>query len=145
MISEQDHLSFVQGIEGQGEALFNIVQQQKLEGIVLKRLDSKYEVGKRSHSWLKVIDYTYSEVFITGIRKGELGYRLTFPDGKYAGIMEFPLPPTERKALWSIIPHAKLDEDDKWIHLSPIRCKVKSRGLTRQDYLRIPIFTEFLF
>lgn len=145
VISEQGHLSFCQGIEGQGEALFHIVQQQKLEGIVLKKLDSPYEIGRRSYNWLKVIDYTFTDVLITGIRKEELGYRLSFPDRRYAGIMELPLPPNDRKALWSILSHAKIDEDEKWIHLNPIRCKVKSRGLTKQGYLRIPVFQEFLF
>jgi DNA ligase 1 len=38
-----------QFIEGHGEAYFDAVKAQALEGIVLKRKDSRYEVGKRSN------------------------------------------------------------------------------------------------
>ncbi|WP_308128887.1 hypothetical protein [Bacillus sp. sid0103] len=37
-------------------AYFDLVRQQGLEGIELKHKDSRYEVGKRSHAWLKVIN-----------------------------------------------------------------------------------------
>lgn len=50
-------ISKVKYIEGNGTAYFDLVKQQGLEGIVMKRKDSRYEVGKRSHSWLKVINY----------------------------------------------------------------------------------------
>lgn len=58
-----------QFIEGNGEAYFDAVKKQSLEGIVLKRKDSRYEVGKRSHLWLKVVNYQYTDVFIVGYRK----------------------------------------------------------------------------
>jgi DNA ligase-1 len=47
----------VKYIEGHGAAYFDLVKAQSLEGIVLKRKDSRYEVGKRSQAWLKVINY----------------------------------------------------------------------------------------
>jgi ATP-dependent DNA ligase len=37
-------------IEGHGSAYFDLVQAQGLEGIVLKRKDSRYEMGTRSKS-----------------------------------------------------------------------------------------------
>jgi DNA ligase 1 len=79
----------VKYIEGNGAAYFDLVRQQGLEGIVLKRKDSRYEIGKRSQAWLKVINYQYDDVMITGLRKGEFGLLLGFQDGKHAGIMEF--------------------------------------------------------
>jgi DNA ligase 1 len=79
----------VKFLEGHGSAYFELVQQQGLEGIVLKRKDSHYEVGKRSQAWLKVINYQYEDVLITGLRKGEFGLLLSFLDGKPAGVMEF--------------------------------------------------------
>jgi DNA ligase 1 len=77
----------VQYIDGHGSPFFDLVQQQGLEGIVLKRKDSRYEVGKRSNSWLKVINYQYEDLLITRLRKGEFGLLLSFLDGKPAGIM----------------------------------------------------------
>ena len=56
----------VLSIQGNGKALFDLVKQQNLEGIVLKKKDSKYAIGKRSHDWLKVINYQYATVEIAG-------------------------------------------------------------------------------
>ena len=41
-------------VEGDGEALFAAATDHELEGIVAKRADSRYEVGRRSKSWLKI-------------------------------------------------------------------------------------------
>jgi DNA ligase-1 len=112
-----------------------LFRQQGLEGIVLKRKDSRYEVGKRSQSWLKVIIYQYDDVMIAGLRKGEFGVLLNFLDGTPAGLMEF-MPPCERKNLYR---RKKLvSEDDKFIFIEPIECRVKYRNLTKAGFLRIP-------
>jgi DNA ligase 1 len=130
----------VKYIEGHGSAYFNLVRQQGLEGIVLKRKDSRYEVGKRSQSWLKVINYQYEDVLITGLRKGDFGLLLSFLDSRPAGIMEF-MPPDERKALYK---HLKIiKEDDKFTLIEPIKCRVKYRNITKAGFLRIPSFVEW--
>ncbi|MFZ7942759.1 hypothetical protein [Neobacillus sp. 19] len=51
----------VKFIEGRSSAFFDLVRQQGLEGVVLKRMDSRYEVGKRSKAWLKVINYQFDD------------------------------------------------------------------------------------
>ncbi|MFB5198050.1 hypothetical protein ACE198_24690 [Neobacillus sp. KR4-4] len=58
------------------------VHTQDLEGIVLKRKDSRYEVGKRSHSWLKVINYQYADIIVVGYRKQpkDFGWQLADTD-----------------------------------------------------------------
>lgn len=45
---------YVQGIEGEGEALYQQALALKLEGIVAKRLDSPYVSGARSPDWFKI-------------------------------------------------------------------------------------------
>jgi bifunctional non-homologous end joining protein LigD len=45
--------------------------EQKLEGIVLKRLDSRYAPGKRTGSWLKVKNLGRQELVIGGWQPGE--------------------------------------------------------------------------
>jgi DNA ligase 1 len=127
----------VKYLEGHGSAYFDLVQQQGLEGIVLKSRDSRYEVGKRSKAWLKVINYQYANVLITGLRKGEFGVLLTFQDGRPAGIMEF-MPPTERKKLYGKL--EIISENDKFKMIKPIQCRVKYRNLTKAGLLRLPSF-----
>ncbi|MBO1511124.1 ATP-dependent DNA ligase [Metabacillus bambusae] len=55
---------------------FDSVQKQGLEGLVLKLKDSPYEIGKHSQAWLKVINYQYQDVYISGLRKSEFGHLL---------------------------------------------------------------------
>ncbi|MBT2639435.1 hypothetical protein [Bacillus sp. ISL-39] len=43
------------GWYGRGTDYFNLIKEQGLEGIVLKKADAKYQINKRSNDWLKVI------------------------------------------------------------------------------------------
>lgn len=45
---------FSDGIVGAGKAYFDAVIQQGLEGVVAKRLDSRYLPGKRTDCWIKI-------------------------------------------------------------------------------------------
>ncbi|WP_349774452.1 hypothetical protein [Mesobacillus maritimus] len=128
-------------INGNASAYFHLVQQQGLEGIVLKRKDSRYEVGKRSHPWIKVINYQYDDVLITRLRKGGFGLLLSFLDSKPPGVMEF-MPPAERKELYSL--YQVISEDDNYIFIEPIRFRVKYRHLTKGGLLRIPSFVGWI-
>jgi DNA ligase 1 len=101
---------------------------------------SHYLVGKRSQSWLKLINYQNDDVIITGLRKGEFGLLLSFLDGKPAGVMEF-IPPADRKELYK--QQQVVSEDDKFIYIEPVKCRVKYRNLTKAGFLRIPSFVEW--
>jgi len=135
----------VPSIMGNGKALFDLVKQQNLEGIVLKKKDSKYAIGKRSHDWLKVINYQYATVEIAGFRKSEFGWLLRFPDGKPAGIMELGVPAEARKAIYQVAKMVGSKEANDYVILpnESLRCKVKYRTLTKAGYLRLPSFIEF--
>ncbi|MFL5967684.1 MAG: DNA ligase D [Gaiellaceae bacterium] len=53
-----------------GDALYAAAQQQGLEGIMAKRLDSKYAQGRRTRDWLKVKTHGEQEFVIAGFTKG---------------------------------------------------------------------------
>jgi len=53
-----------------GQALLEAVQQQGLEGIIAKRADSRYAVGKRSRDWLKLKGRGRQEFVIVGYTRG---------------------------------------------------------------------------
>jgi len=65
--------------EGQGSALLAATREQGLEGVVAKRLDSRYAPGRRDGSWLKVKNSQRQELVIGGwtegrrARQGRLG------------------------------------------------------------------------
>jgi len=54
-----------------GEDVLAASEEQGLEGIVAKRLDSGYEPGRRSRSWIKIKNLTVQEVVIGGWRPGQ--------------------------------------------------------------------------
>jgi bifunctional non-homologous end joining protein LigD len=53
-----------------GAALLEAAEEQGLEGIVAKRLDSRYIQGKRTRDWLKLKTHGEQEFVIAGFTKG---------------------------------------------------------------------------
>jgi bifunctional non-homologous end joining protein LigD len=53
-----------------GKALYQAAKQQRLEGIMAKRLDSRYVPGRRSRDWLKIKTHGEQEFVIAGFTKG---------------------------------------------------------------------------
>jgi bifunctional non-homologous end joining protein LigD len=56
---------------GQARELLEASRERQLEGIVLKRLDSRYAPGKRTAAWLKVKNTARQELVIGGWLPGE--------------------------------------------------------------------------
>jgi bifunctional non-homologous end joining protein LigD len=54
-----------------GEALFAAAEKQRLEGIMAKRLGSRYLPGKRSRDWLKIKGHGRQEFVIAGYTRGK--------------------------------------------------------------------------
>jgi DNA ligase 1 len=132
-------LSKVMSIESNGTALFKLIKEKNLEGIVLKKKESTYEIGKRSNSWLKVINYQYANVIVDGYRKDKFGWLLSYEDGRYAGIMELGVPLEEKKIIYQI---SKKNENDKFVFIEPVSCNVKYRNITKAGLLRLPSYVS---
>jgi len=136
----------IQWMYGNGEAYFDLVKQHGLEGIVLKRAASKYQVNKRSNDWLKVINYQYTDAVITGLRKDDFGLLLAVEeDGqlKPGGILEFMV--EAKKVFFKQYQELIRDENKKFILLEPeLKCRVKFRNYTKAGLLRIPSFVEYI-
>ncbi len=56
---------------GDGKRLLDASRKQKLEGVVAKRLDSRYTPGKRGGAWLKIKNVHSQEVVIGGWLPGK--------------------------------------------------------------------------
>ncbi|MFJ7685240.1 hypothetical protein [Peribacillus butanolivorans] len=95
----------------------------------------------------KVINYQYTDVVITGLRKDEFGLLLGIEENnliKPAGILEF-VTPAARKQFYSQYRDLIVNENKKFIFLEPkIKCKVKFRNYTSAGLLRIPSFIEYI-
>jgi bifunctional non-homologous end joining protein LigD len=59
------HLRVTESIEGDGAKMLEKAAKQGWEGIIAKRMDSRYEPGKRTRSWLK-LKIEFREEFVVG-------------------------------------------------------------------------------
>ncbi|MFK0524729.1 ATP-dependent DNA ligase [Paenibacillus illinoisensis] len=135
-------------IEGAGEELYAQIETMGMEGVVGKHKDSQY-VSRRSKEWLKVINWSFTDVFITGYKKGEFGWIAAVPDasGKLrpAGIIEHGPSPKHKQAFRGVCKQLVTGEDKNHVYLEPrIRAKVKMRNWTKAGLLRIPVFIDFI-
>jgi len=56
-----------------GPAALELARQRRWEGVIAKKLDSTYQPGRRSKSWIKAKLWNTQEVVIGGWRRGEGG------------------------------------------------------------------------
>ena len=61
-----DTIKYCDHVEGDGVALFEQATKMKLEGIIAKRMDSKYYPDKRSIEWLKIKNVNVDDFRIVG-------------------------------------------------------------------------------
>jgi bifunctional non-homologous end joining protein LigD len=54
-----------------GQALFEAAKEQRFEGIVAKRAESRYQPGKRGRDWLKVKTHGEQEFVVAGYTRGK--------------------------------------------------------------------------
>ena len=54
-----------------GKALFEAAKKEGLEGVIAKRIDSRYLPGKRTREWVKVKTHGRQEFVIAGYTKGQ--------------------------------------------------------------------------
>lgn len=138
------HMTGIKWIEGQADAYFAAVKDRELEGIVIKNPTSTYKINKRSEDWLKIINYQYTEGLITGYRKDEFGLLIESFEGQSWGVMEH-MALKLRKQFYQIAKMQNVTEDKKFVHLEkPLPCKIRYRNVTKQGYLRIPTFVDWL-
>ncbi|WP_409341023.1 ATP-dependent DNA ligase [Paenibacillus sp. MBLB4367] len=104
-LGQNDHYSQVMSVPGRGVDLFAVIRDRKMEGIVAKLQNSTY-VSRRSEAWLKIINWQYEDVYITGYRKSEFGWlaSMTGKDGRLrpAGIIELGVTPRHKMAFYGV-------------------------------------------
>lgn len=72
-VKEGNGLAISRYIERNGVAFFSLVKAKNLEGIVAKRKDGLYHIGKRTRDWLKIKVMQDEELLICGYHPDENG------------------------------------------------------------------------
>jgi len=65
-VKERNGIFIARYISTRGKDFFELTQQQHLEGVVAKKKDSVYQIGKRSNNWLKMKVFCEDDVIICG-------------------------------------------------------------------------------
>ncbi|GMX64563.1 RNA ligase family protein [Paenibacillus elgii] len=145
---ETPYYTRVRPVTGSATQYFDIVKQYGLEGIVIKKKQSKYEVGTRSWSWVKVINWKESEVFITGYNKKDFSWLIGVQEGnkiRPMGTMEHGITKEARILAWPVLRQSKVGENDQYVFVEPLlKCKVKFRDYYKSGLMRIPVFQGFI-
>ena len=100
LLAGGERVRAVDHVEGQGEALLELVRGQGLEGVVGKRADSPY-VGGRAASWVKVALTRTDDFAVVGYAPDFGALQLATFDGqryRYAGAVGSGFGPRQQKA-----------------------------------------------
>jgi bifunctional non-homologous end joining protein LigD len=156
---ESDHIRLLDRIETDGITAFKAAAAVGLEGIIAKRLDSRYEPGGRSKAWLKVKATVTAEFVICGYTEGTgsrsqhfgallLGYyrggKLVYAGGCGTGFTEQTLASLNERLLALRTTQSPFLEriPGKYFHwVRPeLVAEIKFQEWTREGNLRAPVF-----
>jgi bifunctional non-homologous end joining protein LigD len=74
LVTEQDHrLQIAPFVDGEGKRFTDVARQQGLEGVMAKRLGSRYRPGRRSPDWRKIKLLNTQDCVILGWTSGQGG------------------------------------------------------------------------
>lgn len=97
----------------------------------------------------KVINYQYTAIYLTGIRKADFGRLASVQEasGRFrsAGVLELGIPPAHKQAFREVSRQLITGEDKDFVCLEPrLKATVKFRNWTKSGMLRSPEFVDFV-
>ena len=72
-IEEKNNLSISRYIEEKGKAFFELAKKENLEGIVAKKKDGLYHIGKRTRDWVKIKVMQDDDLIVLGYKPDDKG------------------------------------------------------------------------
>jgi len=150
IIIESPQLAFSRYIPEKGIELFQIAKQQKLEGVVAKRKDSKYYFDKRTKDWIKfkfladkdfvVCGYIEKEKGITSLILGQYdGRDLVYQGHVTLGVRTAVLRKCERTNYSPFLPIPSGNENAVWLKpelVCIVQYMPNDKGALRQPVLK---------
>ncbi|MEO6904823.1 MAG: DNA ligase D [Ginsengibacter sp.] len=159
IIPENPVIKYSDHILEKGKSFFQVSEEQNLEGIMAKKIDSKYFPGKRTSDWLKIKNHKTAEAIIAGYTPPEGSRKyfgsliLAFKKGNkfiYAGNAGTGFNQQSLKELYDLLqpivqkksPFAeKIKNNSSATWVKPqIVCEVKYSEVTADGKFRHPVF-----
>jgi bifunctional non-homologous end joining protein LigD len=98
LVDVSQRVRFTSHVVGDGAEFFRAADSLNVEGIVSKRVDSRYHAGRRTRDWLKVKCWRQYRLMVGGLERDDNGHLSALlvgsPDGdrlRYEGRVEFGL------------------------------------------------------
>lgn len=149
LVPTPHHPSFLQFIpyEQEFEKLWKNVTRYDGEGIIAKKLTSKWEEGKRTALWLKFKNWKTVHCFITAFEKENGFFHVAVNKDNQIhpiGIFKNGMKQEETKALIQIMKTNAKEENAQFIYVDPSICVALFYLEFYEDGLREPYFSQFL-
>lgn len=77
ILPKSNVIQFCDHVDTEGKSLFREMKKMNLEGMIAKRKESKYQIGKRTTDWLKIKNVQGQEAIIVGFTEPK-GARSSF-------------------------------------------------------------------
>ncbi|MEM3361626.1 MAG: hypothetical protein QXV85_10530 [Candidatus Bathyarchaeia archaeon] len=158
MIGKSGVIQFVQYRRDVERAWLEVVEQQR-EGLILKDFNSRYALGERSWSWLKIKNWRTEECLVVGYCPSSKGRQfgslvLADPrDGSFRGCVGSGFNDYEMAKIWEILSHSPETEKpypetlvgEPYIAVKAnLKVLVKYYETTENGHLRHPVFIKIL-
>ncbi len=155
---ENDRVVLSSGVVGAGRSFFEQAAARELEGMVAKRLDSRYLAGKRSDAWTKVKTTRRLHAVILGWMPDDTGdvssLVIGAPDAdgalRHVGRVGSGLTEAMRSRLLEELdqrprstPLVPCPERARWVEAG-LFCVVDFLEYTREGRLRAPVFVDLI-
>ena len=143
MVKRSEHVE-VAAWTAELESLERFVRERKLEGIIAKRSDSRYETGRRSGSWVKMRFNCRQEFVIGGYTPSNLGLDAIlvgfYQDNKlrFAGSVRAGFNPQSRREVHDQIKHLETG-DCPFVNLPDRRAGAWGQGITAEKMKQCPM------
>jgi len=128
---------------------FDLCREQELEGIVIKRRDSRYHVGKRPAGlWQRVVVFQREECVVTGFSKKSLAWSIGVKRGKEiisVGLLKHGLNGEMGKAVYPLLRKLIIKETKEFAFVEPlIHISVRFRHWTEAGKMRLPVLERVI-
>ncbi|HEY5367896.1 MAG TPA: DNA ligase D [Hanamia sp.] len=159
LIPENEVIKYSDHIVEKGKSFFEVSKEKDLEGIMAKKMDSKYYPGKRSSDWLKIKNHKTAEAIIVGytepagsrkyfgalILASKEGRKLTYIGHTGTGFDQEALKEMYERLQPLVQEESPFDEKIKtnspvtWVKPELI-CEIKYSEVTAEGKFRHPVF-----
>ncbi|MEM3753336.1 MAG: ATP-dependent DNA ligase [Candidatus Micrarchaeaceae archaeon] len=158
LIGKSSVIQFVQYRRDVEKAWMEVVEQQR-EGLILKDFNSRYALGERSWSWLKIKNWRTEECLVVGYCPSSKGRQfgslvLADPrDGSFRGCVGSGFNDYEMAKIWEILSHSPetgkpypetLVGEPYVAVKANLKILVKYYETTENGHLRHPVFIKIL-